>query len=666
MKYTWISALAMMLAVPTVGFSQTDSSRLQKSGVPVAGDTLTIHYNPAGGPLAGKEHIRGMVYTFNNYKWGLDDVNLQWHNGTYDAKYLVPANCALIAFKFYVEQDGQIAAYDNNSDYGFVETTVNKQGMALPGGALAWGLFRKPSFGHAPQGYFEKFNISDEALEMWIRKEMKNYPQYMPHYFGDYLAMLKMSLSEEEYHEKVERNLVRLAGIPDITEANYYQIYSTYQFELKDTHKGDSVKAVLLARYPHGHLARMQAFQAAYNSGQDDAKLGKMEKFLQDFPVADMRKDSGADQQFTYYSIYRELAVGYVATGQIDKLIALLPQMDFASLVEIYRWNVERHFMTSSMPLDSVYPLGKAIITEAIAKVHDGSYNENLRFTPAQADEFATSQLDKKLAVHARILDKMGRYAEALPYLRMISPEFIYTNAKLNDAHIDILEHTGNAAQAAAVLETGVRNNAATPGMIEKLKKEYVAKNGKEDGFDAYMEGLKPAADVEKFRAEIKASLINAKYTPFKLKDLNGKTVSSASEFKDKIVVLDFWATWCTPCKSAFPGMQMVVDKYAKDNKVAFYFIATQAANKDYKEEIKSYISKSGYRFNVLLDEITAKGAQDQVFRSMAPVFKSSGIPRKVVLKNGVIRWTSEGYGGSASKLVDELSYVIDLLKNEN
>lgn len=665
MKYTWISALAMMLAVPSMGFGQTDSSRLQRSGVPVAGDTLTIHYNPAGGPLAGKDHIRGMVYTFSNYRWGLDDVNLQLHNGVYDAKYYVPENCAFIAFKFYVEQDGQIAAYDNNNDNGFVETTVNKQGMALPGGALAWGLFRKPSFGHAPQGYFDKFNISDEALEMWIRKEMKIYGQYMPRYSGDYLAMLKISLGDE-YNEKVERNLVRLAGLPDITEANYYQIYNTYQFELKDTHKGDSVKALILSKYPHGHLARHLAYTAAYTSEQSDAKLGRMEKFLQDFPVAEMRRDSGADQQYMYYSIYRELAVGYVATAQFDKLIALLPQMDFATLAEIYRWNVERHFMTNSMPLDSVYPLGKAIITEAIAKVHDGSYNENLRFTPQQADEFAGSQLDKKLAVHARMLAKMGKYAEALTYVKMISPAFIYTNAKLNDAHIDILEHTGNGAQAGAVLEMGIRNNAATPAMIEKLKKEYVARNGKADGFDAYMESLKPAADVEKFRNQVKAGLINAQYTPFKLKDLNGKTVSSDTDFKDKIVVIDFWATWCTPCKSAFPGMQMAVDKYAKDNKVAFYFIATQAASKNYKEEIRSYISKSGFRFNVLLDEITEKGAQNEVFSSMAPVFKSSGIPRKVVLKNGVIRWTSEGYGGSPSKLVDELSYVIDLLKNEN
>jgi thiol-disulfide isomerase/thioredoxin len=664
MKYTWISALAVMLAMPTIGFSQTDSSRLQKSGVPVAGDTLTIHYNPAGGPLAGKDHIRGMVYTFKNYKWGLDDVNMQLHNGVYDAKYYVADNCAFIAFKFFEEEEGKITAYDNNNDRGFAETTLNKQGTVLPGGALAWGLFRRPSFGHAPQGYFEKFNIGDEALEMWIRKEMKLYGQNMPRYFDAYKDMLKLTLGDE-YNEKIERNMVRLASLPNIDENNYNQIYLIYKIDLKDERKADSVKAVILAKYPKGQLARQQAFTAAVNNKDNDEKLIQLDKFLKEFPIADMKKDSGADQRFVYYTTFRELATGYVGSGKINQLIALLPQMDFATLVEVYRWNVERHLMMNSMPLDSVYPLGKAILAEAINKVHDGSYNEALRFTPRQADEFAETQWDKKLGMHARLLDKMGRYDEALTYLRMISPENLYTSAKLNDAHIDILEHTGNALQIPAVLETGVSKNAATPAMIERLKKEYVAQNGKEDGFDAYMESLKPAADMEKFRAEVRKGLMNVKYTPFKLKDLAGKVVNSA-DFKDKIVVIDFWATWCTPCKAAFPGMQMVVDKYASDKDIAFYFIATQAASDKYKEDIKSYISKSGFRFHVLLDDISDKGKQDKVFRTISPIFKSSGIPRKIIVKNGVIRWSSEGYSGSASKLVDELTYVIDLLKNEN
>jgi hypothetical protein len=50
----------------------------------------------------------------------------------------------------------------------------------------------------------------------------------------------------------------------------------------------------------------------------------------------------------------------------------------------------------------------------------------------------------------------------------------------------------------------------------------------------------------------------------------------------------------------------------------------------------------------------------------MVPLFHSSAIPRKIIVKNGYIRYTSEGYEGSPSKLADEISYVIEILKTEN
>jgi peroxiredoxin len=53
----------------------------------------------------------------------------------------------------------------------------------------------------------------------------------------------------------------------------------------------------------------------------------------------------------------------------------------------------------------------------------------------------------------------------------------------------------------------------------------------------------------------------------FELKDSTGATVRLA-DFKDKVVLLDFWATWCVPCKTEIPWFVEFADKYKKDGLV--------------------------------------------------------------------------------------------------
>lgn len=86
------------------------------------------------------------------------------------------------------------------------------------------------------------------------------------------------------------------------------------------------------------------------------------------------------------------------------------------------------------------------------------------------------------------------------------------------------------------------------------------------------------------------------KATDFKLKDLNGKEVF-LSDFKGKKVFLNFWATWCPPCKAEMPA----IEKLYQETKDSDVVILVVNLGED-KQTVKSFIEKNKYTFNVLLD----------------------------------------------------------------
>jgi thiol-disulfide isomerase/thioredoxin len=59
----------------------------------------------------------------------------------------------------------------------------------------------------------------------------------------------------------------------------------------------------------------------------------------------------------------------------------------------------------------------------------------------------------------------------------------------------------------------------------------------------------------------IAAGEVGSGLPEFSVKDLQGREISSA-DLHGKVVLIDFWATWCQPCKKEMPGYQKLVDRY--------------------------------------------------------------------------------------------------------
>jgi len=145
----------------------------------------------------------------------------------------------------------------------------------------------------------------------------------------------------------------------------------------------------------------------------------------------------------------------------------------------------------------------------------------------------------------------------------------------------------------------------------------------------------------------------------FTLKDLDGKVVSLKG-LKGKVIVLDFWSTWCVPCKKSFPAMQLAVNAYKNDPSVKFLFIHTWETTKTPVEDVKKYIAKSGFNFQMLMDLKNEAGRNAAV-----EDYGVSAIPAKFVIdKTGNIVFKLTGFTGTDADALQEISERITLAKN--
>lgn len=91
---------------------------------------------------------------------------------------------------------------------------------------------------------------------------------------------------------------------------------------------------------------------------------------------------------------------------------------------------------------------------------------------------------------------------------------------------------------------------------------------------------------------------VNHKKAPdFRLEELSGKKVE-LKHFKGQVVFLNFWATWCGPCKEEMPSMEALYQRFKEKG---FVFLAISVDYEE-KKKVKEFIDKHRYTFPVLID----------------------------------------------------------------
>ena len=105
------------------------------------------------------------------------------------------------------------------------------------------------------------------------------------------------------------------------------------------------------------------------------------------------------------------------------------------------------------------------------------------------------------------------------------------------------------------------------------------------------------------------------------------------SHSKGKVVIVNFWATWCPPCVAEMPSFQKLYDSYKE--KVDFYFVTSEKA-----EKVQHFMTKNGYTLPIYLQISEApKQLESNVLPTSYLISKSGEI---IIDEEGAADWNSE------------------------
>lgn len=600
---------------------------------PQAGEAIELVFDLSKSALQGAESVDVMLIEYSDGKAEAREVAQKRSGNQLHAIVTLHSKSQSVLAVLQSSDD----RFDNNAGEGYFVPLCDATGKQRPESMAAQAVLYR-DYG----GMFELNRSATTALALYDRA-FALQPDLKNKFLSSYASALMSAKRGEEGKNEVLQLFAAAEKDATMEEKQLLSMLRTYE-KLGIVDKAKTLKEKIKTAYPKGQLARQERLMAAQNNSDLAKSEILLKEYAQDFPAqTDDDKNALSEAQANLCA-----KIGDQQEWEKFKTLASqLPGDKRASLYNNFAWEMAEKGESLEVAL--------ALSAEATNWTKH-ELDVPVAIKPAIVSEKTWKKIRRNnygnyADTYAYVLDKTGDAAAAARYQAEAVAINEGKSADFNERYTAYLERA-NAPDLRYQLERFIMEGHATDKMKTQFKQRYASEDKSEAGSAAYLAGLEAIAKVNREK-ELAAQMIDLPAPAFTLRNLKGEAVSLES-LRGKVVVVDFWATWCGPCKASFPGMQIAVNRYKSDADVVFLFVNTWEKATDKVKNAQEFIDGKNYSFQVLMD------SEDKVVGA----FGVSGIPTKFVIdRQGKIRFKAIGFDGGDQALADEVGSMIELAR---